>query len=361
MNFVTEYKVMETNGKYYSFIGMNTGEGFAGNYDKIITERGFERLYIIKGAAGTGKSTLMRKFAESAEKMGSSVRYYLCGSDPESLDCITINGDIAVLDGTAPHSFEMRYGGAVSEFIDTTRFWNSEMLCSFRSDIIKLNDIKGAMFGYAYSFLKAFTVLSSQRKSYIERAVYKSKIESYVSRLLQTFGKPKGTGATDELILRSVGMKGLTRLDTLEKAAKSIFVVNDMYSSAFVLMNCLSQKLSLAGFDTVISRDPVSPDNICEIFIPQVSLLITVENICKADKTINMSRFVNRDALAQARASLRRSYNCGKLLLAEAVGLFEQGGKAHFALESIYSSAMDFEALNVLADSVNLEMANIWS
>ena len=47
------------------FPGGNTSEGFYSYFDNILG-RDANRLYILKGGPGTGKSTIMRKFAEKA-------------------------------------------------------------------------------------------------------------------------------------------------------------------------------------------------------------------------------------------------------------------------------------------------------
>lgn len=84
------------------FSGGNTASGFVSYYDYIFRE--LDRLYIIKGAPGTGKSKLMRDIANEADNRSYKVEYYHCSSDPDSLDGIIIRDiSVGVLDGTAPH------------------------------------------------------------------------------------------------------------------------------------------------------------------------------------------------------------------------------------------------------------------
>ncbi|MEF9935416.1 MAG: hypothetical protein RR898_08580, partial [Clostridium sp.] len=71
-------------------------------YDELL--EGIENRYIIKGRAGTGKSTLMKKLGKSGLCKGYEVEFYHCGLDPNSLDMVIIRDlSVAVLDGTAPH------------------------------------------------------------------------------------------------------------------------------------------------------------------------------------------------------------------------------------------------------------------
>lgn len=91
----------QTAAQHY-FSGGNTASGFVSYYDHIF--RDLDRLYIIKGAPGTGKSKLMRDIANEACNRNYTVEYYHCSSDPDSLDGIIIRDiSVGVLDGTAPH------------------------------------------------------------------------------------------------------------------------------------------------------------------------------------------------------------------------------------------------------------------
>ena len=84
------------------FLGACTPHGFYSYYTSLLEE--VDRLTIIKGGSGCGKSTFMRKIGSAAEARGLDVSYILCSSDLESLDAVLIPSlGIAFADGTAPH------------------------------------------------------------------------------------------------------------------------------------------------------------------------------------------------------------------------------------------------------------------
>ncbi|MBE6561981.1 MAG: hypothetical protein E7662_12740, partial [Ruminococcaceae bacterium] len=72
------------------FAGANTADGFIGAYPAFINERALDRLYILKGGSGTGKSTLIKTCAARAEEAGAEVTLLLCSSDPSSADAIIL-------------------------------------------------------------------------------------------------------------------------------------------------------------------------------------------------------------------------------------------------------------------------------
>ncbi|MFC4619903.1 PRK06851 family protein [Camelliibacillus cellulosilyticus] len=84
------------------FSGAATPNGPVCFYDNLTSD--MEKRYIIKGRAGSGKSTMMKKIAARAEQLGLSHECYYCAFDPNSLDMVIIPSlKTAILDGTAPH------------------------------------------------------------------------------------------------------------------------------------------------------------------------------------------------------------------------------------------------------------------
>lgn len=94
-----------TQGKVkHLFPGGNTSLGFFSYYSDIIMQEEAERLIIIKGGPGVGKSTFMKKIGEAMLQKGYDVEFLHCSSDNNSLDGIKIPElNVAFIDGTSPH------------------------------------------------------------------------------------------------------------------------------------------------------------------------------------------------------------------------------------------------------------------
>ena len=83
------------------FLGANTSKGFLSRYEQISKNQKIKKLYVIKGGAGTGKSTIMKKVAEEYHKRGFQIERIHCSSDPDSLDGVIVEEKgMAILDGT---------------------------------------------------------------------------------------------------------------------------------------------------------------------------------------------------------------------------------------------------------------------
>ncbi|MFX3631693.1 MAG: PRK06851 family protein [Candidatus Pristimantibacillus sp.] len=85
------------------FLGAATPQGSV-DFVPNLTE-GLNR-YFLKGRAGSGKSTFLKKLAATATERGFDVEIYHCGFDSNSLDMVIVRElDFAIFDSTAPHEY----------------------------------------------------------------------------------------------------------------------------------------------------------------------------------------------------------------------------------------------------------------
>lgn len=86
------------------FLGANSPSGFYSLYDELLPVQQAEGIYILKGGAGCGKSSFMRRVARHAEAAGLDTILIPCSGDPDSLDGVILpQRGVALVDGTAPH------------------------------------------------------------------------------------------------------------------------------------------------------------------------------------------------------------------------------------------------------------------
>lgn len=368
MKLIDEYRALKESGHFSAFAGMNTKDGFRGGYRDIIDESTLRRLYIIKGSAGSGKSTLMKRIGAYVTSSGHKVKYYLCGSDADSVDCIVIDDALAVLDGTSPHAHEMKYPGGVSRLIDVTTFFDAAQLERARDEIIRLTDEKRECFDSAYTCIAALSRVREDMQKRAERMLLHEKFDAFVER---TLGKMMlaDRGCDDcELILNSVGMKGKCRLDTLERCAERTLYIKDEYFTAFAAMNAIYEKLTRDSRAVTVVRDPYLPSCYRGIFVNEARVYFTVEaseydeNHASSDEKVtevNMARFTDKERVKAERQTLRAGQKCAEMLEHEALRHLATAGERHFALEKIYSSAMDFAGLEKLTRRLCCEISDI--
>ncbi|MDC3417379.1 PRK06851 family protein [Aquibacillus salsiterrae] len=102
----------------HRFFGASTPEGVV-DFIANITED-LPKRYFIKGRAGTGKSTLLKKVANAGEERGFDIEMYHCGFDPESMDMVVIRKlGVCVFDSTDPHEYlPSRHGDEIVDLYE---------------------------------------------------------------------------------------------------------------------------------------------------------------------------------------------------------------------------------------------------
>ena len=132
--------------------GSNTCRGFVGFFQDLLSRTEQARILLIKGGPGCGKSTLMRAAAERWEAQGRPVEYYLCASDPDSLDAV-VCGDTVVLDATLPHALEPELTRVTEQVIDLSECLDEAQLRPHRAQAQQLSLECRRYFARAHRYL----------------------------------------------------------------------------------------------------------------------------------------------------------------------------------------------------------------
>lgn len=103
-NFLSEMSMKKEGIVRNRFLG---GATFKGSVDFVMDlTRDLRKRYFLKGRPGSGKSTILKKLADAAQKRGFDVELYHCVLDPQSLDMVIIRElELAVFDSTTPHEY----------------------------------------------------------------------------------------------------------------------------------------------------------------------------------------------------------------------------------------------------------------
>ncbi len=341
------------NRKY--FAAANSYNGFVSLFDKVFKSEDFNRIYLLKGGPGTGKSSLMKKIASHLKDKRCDVDEIYCSSDPKSLDgVIAKNCDkkIAIIDGTAPHERDANIPGAIDEIIDLASGFDLPWLIARKKDILELNEEKKNAYKTAYSYLRiagsAYNFIADGYKSVFIINEAKIKAEEILSSIPSS-----NTASHEEYFISSFGRYGRYKIDENETTqGHTIRVYGDEYSSE-IFIDIIHQYalLKSLSFDSFLS--PFNP-SFCEgMYFPD-----SKTTLIKSDfGEIDLSRFFKNDKLHTER--IRRAKEMRKEALEEAERWFAIASDLHFKLEEIYGVAMDFSNNDVIFDKKIKEIENI--
>ena len=352
-------EIKRFNGGVF-FAGANSGHGFVSYYDSILKDEKIEKIYILKGGPGTGKSSFMKKAAEYATRLGKSVERYICSSDPDSLDGVVIDGRYAILDGTAPHTVDPHLAGVRDEIINLGVFWDDLALKKRASEIEELTKSKGECYKKAYRYLSAYENICELNSAITVPYFLGDKAKRSIDRIFSRLSLGGGYRA-DSGIISSVGMKGKVRYDTYERFADKIFLIDDCLDSGHIYLRYVMEKARLTDTPIRVSYDPVCCDRPNAVFLCGGRVVFAVlggDGALYESETvrINMKRFFDATS-KEVRAEFRLNTKLAESVMDSALEALRAAGEYHFALEEIYASCMDFAAEGVFCRNF---LENLW-
>lgn len=352
---------MNNNGYFAS---MNTSEGFCSYFDEIFNSAHLDAVYIIKGGSGTGKSTTIKRIGEYFEKRGFCVERFYCSSDINSLDGVIVDNRVAVIDGTAPHTTDPKYPGAVDEIVNLSSCWDSDRLKKSKKEIIRLASEKSSCYRKGYSFLAAAGRIKKEMKNITLENFKYDKMKRAISRYIRQCGW-KGVIASHTLRhVTGVGPDGVTSFKTFENMSERICTVKNSHGCECVFFEEFLKQLDDANLKCVISYDPICVGSVNAIYLPEVKACIVIsddtENLYDEKyKVFNLERFIDKETLARNRSKLRFANKCYKSLVEGACDSFSDAKKCHGMVEKIYSSAVDFDMVSKISDDLIEKISNI--
>ncbi|WP_338471103.1 PRK06851 family protein [Niallia sp. XMNu-256] len=168
------------------FAGGNTARGFYSLFDSSLAD--LDRIFILKGGPGTGKSTLIKSVGNHWSEKGYDIEFLHCSSDPDSVDGVIVPSlMVGIFDGTAPHVIEPKLPGAVEEYINLGEAWDSKGLASRKSEIKDLSKKVSEAFQNAYkTYGEALKIHDEWEKIYYKNMDL-AKADELTEKLKESF------------------------------------------------------------------------------------------------------------------------------------------------------------------------------
>lgn len=345
------------------FLGANTPKGFYSLFNELYDPDDNWSMYIIKGGPGTGKSSLMKKVSNEAEKNNYIVERIPCSSDPLSLDGVIIPKlKVAIADGTSPHVIDPVYPGVCEHIINLGLYWNSDKLKNNDFKIKKTTKINSDFHKQCIKYLKSAAVIDNEIKIITEKYFKKDKAERFADRFCENnlLKTDNDTGLCKKRFLSAVTPIGITvQYDSLFSLCDNIIVLTDSTSTISSYINKLiNETAEKKEIDRIIFMCPLNPDNkIDHIIFPNLRLGLFTSNIYhpmirKNCRNIHCDRFTDESVVSDYKNKVSFLNKAKLELIGESVKCLEQAKASHDVLESYYVSAMDFSKVSLISDNL---------
>ena len=342
------------NEKRY-FASANTDKGFVSYFDEIYG--GLDYVYIIKGGAGTGKSSFIRKIADEAEKRAISVEYFYCSSDPLSLDGIIVEElKVAVIDGTAPHTYDPKIPGVKDRIINLGENWDRAKLNKSYTEICRLTEEKKLLYNNVYNYLSAVGRIEGEISLCNKRLINYEKMQSAVKRL--TKGWKTGSGFYKKIRpIEGISHAGHIIYSTYEQLCENRYVIRDRYGIGGVFIEMLMKVAEQKSLKCVYSPKMLDVGECMAVYFPEVSCSFIIKEDNGVDKKIiNMDRFIDIEKFKKNKQKNRFARRCLNSLYEGVQKGFDEIFDAHTKLEKCYITAMDFSKNEKMAEELKREL-----
>lgn len=342
------------------FPGGNTSVGFYSYYDYIIGENA-NRIFIIKGGPGTGKSSLMKKIGMEMFERGYDIEYHHCSSDNNSIDGVVIPKlKVALIDGTAPHVVDPKIPGAVDEIINLGEFWDTKIMEKNKDKIIYYTKNNSKFYKRAYKYLSAARLIKEDYIRIISESQDFAKVNIETGNIIkEIFGERKiqdKLGKVRHLFGSAYTPDGWVEYtDTLIEGLNNIyFIKGDCGTGKSTLLEKVYKEAVIRGLDTEVYHTPLIPEKIETVLIKELSLALTISEVAKKYNyiTIDMDKYLNNEALEKYKLEIEQDKEVYNKLIDIALSNIAAAKENHDIIEKFYVSNMNFSNVEKLKDRI---------
>lgn len=350
------------------FLGANAPSGFYSLYDELLPPEKAQRIFLLKGGAGCGKSTLMGKVADALSEAGEDVEYIRCSGDPDSLDAVLFpNLGAAIVDATAPHVREPKFPGVVESYIDLGRFYDHDALVPLREEIMAATTGYQSHYKGAYRRFTAAAQLMEDNRSLLLTPALEAKLlkraRGILSREIRKTGRAPGN--LRRRFLSAVSCQGRSCLfGTADALCRKVYELCDTYGLAAGMLTTLAAGAMAAGYDVTLCPSPIFPDRAEHLLIPELGLAFVTSTpelsyTGRPYRRIRVDAMVEHETMVQLRSRLKFSRKVQAALLEEGVEALHGAKVEHDHLEALYNPHVDFEGVNAQSEVIIAELMEL--
>ena len=356
------------------FLGSNTEKGFCGFYNETTDKIG--AVYLLKGGAGTGKSSLIKKVLKAGLDKGFKCESWHCSGDPNSLDGVYIKDlDVTVIDATSPHAVEPKIPVVKDNIVNLLDYASKGKIVKYRDVIEKMSNDKKRCYVCGYEHLNIAFCHFKQ----IERIVSTSmkgdeirlKAKDFaldILKELRCINDGVSVGCDDEKtggvsaygckekykiskrFFRAITPDGIAiYLDHLKD--KNIWHIKGEMASVDLFLKTALDVVMKEVSKVVVFFNPLSTDIIDGFMVGDVVVYVGGDKVDGA-MVYDLSWYegdFDRYAVSRAKMKMKEEIEL-------ATDYFAKARSVHLSIEKYYVSAMDFDGINHLTDKLLVEI-----
>lgn len=348
----------------------NTARGSVSLMDSSLQD--LERVYILKGGPGTGKSGLIRSVGEHFHGKGFRVWWLHCARDHHSLDGVILPDlKAGIVDGTPPHVVEPKLPGAVEQYVNLGEAWNVAELRSRKQELETLRDRIRESLDRAYrGFAEALRIHDDWEAIYIENMDFRAADQlkdHYVRLLLGDLRKERNSRVDRRFLGAATPAGAVDFVPNLTMGLKRYLLKGRPGSGKSTLLKQLADAAMQRGLDVEMYYCGFDPNSVDMVIVRDIGVAVF-------DSTAPHEYFPERpddeiidtyahcirpgtdERYADELAALRSRYAAR---MKTSIACLAEAASYHRELEKRYVQATDFRLVDRMKERILQEIAGL--
>ncbi|WP_332695016.1 PRK06851 family protein [Halalkalibacter lacteus] len=360
------------SGKVLNFYaGGNTAKGFYSLYDSALED--LNRLFILKGGPGTGKSSLMKAVGEEIVSKGLDIEYLHCSSDNNSIDGVIIpEFQVGVVDGTAPHIIEPKAPGVIEEYVNLGVAWDSKKLATNKEEILQLNKTISQTYQKAYdTFATALKAHDDIEDIYISNMDFSEANKLTEELITDIYGEDtiEKQPKIKHRFLGAATPKGAVDFiqNLTEDIGKRYFIKGRAGSGKSTMLKKIAAAGEARGFDVEVYHCGFDPNSLDMVIVREKDFAIFDSTAPHeyfpdrdSDEIVDMyTRCIAGGTDEKFAKDIERTTKPYKDKMIEGVAYLAEAKALRDMLEAYYIKAMDFSKVEEIQEQIIEEINQI--
>jgi len=347
----------------YVLTSSHTSQGFHTFIPDLL--QGIPKIYILKGAPGSGKSTFMRLLGESFSEQGYEVEFWVSAADPASPEGVLIPQlQAAVVNGSLAYPIDPRYPGLTGDIIYMGDYWDKHLIQQYGQKIMELCDDQEQHRHQAAAALNSAAAVKEtvkqQAAAYLDLGKMHQLIDHLAQEILASYQAEKHYFAS---AVTAEGM--INYMDEISSSCKKRYVFQGPAGSGkSTVMMDLAARARAKGYSLEYYHCGLEADSMQMIIILDLQIALIDAGLLELavkpwDVVIDMSQCLADYDEGKLIHEVSEPLRVYETLMLEAQQELEQAHRCLKDLKKIYSLAMDFESLDCKRQQVQEEIAGL--
>jgi ABC-type cobalamin/Fe3+-siderophores transport system ATPase subunit len=342
------------------FASSHTSQGFYTFIPELVN--GMGKVYILKGAPGSGKSTFIRLLGEVVSQQGYDVEFWVSALDPVIPDGVFIPQlDAAVINGSLPQPIDPKYPGIREIIINLGEYWDRSIVEKQSQEIIQQIDKTEKYQSEAVKILKEASRAKEDIRQVNAAHLNMGKLEQLIKNLSADImdnrpgekhyfaGIITGDGLVDYINELSAGCK------------KRYIFKGPSGSGKSTVIHELAREAKQRGYFLEYYHCGLEVEYLVMVVIRNLQLALIEANYVEVaskqgDVTIEMTQYLDGYDIDRVEIQNNEANRRLEDLFLKAQQEFGNACQSTREVERIYSSAMDFEQLDLKRQEIVREI-----